>query len=194
MALIDRNQNSRFKKRHYVAIIKWVVEYCTRLWGYTKKPLLFESTNKKGELMCICRGKRRNYAIFYDYVQFKKLFDHLDFQGKEAYAMFLTAHEMRHYYQMRQLDCKNPSENEELLEKWRADDTNVKYPSDSFSILEFYRQPMEKDAELFAYVYTAEMLDVLVNLDFIDENYIKELEEYYIELFGETDEIYFPEK
>ena len=53
---------------------------------------------------------------------------------------------------------------------------------------------MEKDAELFAYVYTAEMLDVLVNLDFIDENYIKELEEYYIELFGETDEIYFPEK
>ena len=52
-------------------------------------------------------------------------------------------------------------------------------------------QPMELDAELFAYVFVADKLGVTVSLDYIGENYIKEMEKYYVELFGETNEDIF---
>ena len=64
--LVNRNKNNLFKKRHYVAITKLTVEYLTQYFGYKKKPYLFESTNKKGDAMLICRGsKKGSYGIFY---------------------------------------------------------------------------------------------------------------------------------
>ena len=103
-----------------------------------------------------------------------------------AYTMFLIAHEMRHYYQMRQLDADNPIEDVKTLEEWRENDQNPKYPGEDCSIFEFYMQPMELDAELFAYVLVASKFDVLVSVDFIDENLLKEMEKHYVRLFGET--------
>jgi len=189
---VNRNKGSLFKKRHYVGLINYTVNYLTHYFGYKKKPHLFESTNKEGEAMIICRGRKGHYAIFYDYLQFKQVFGHLDFEGQEAYATLLIAHEMRHYYQMRQLDSKNPSEPKERLDKWRIDDENPKYPGEDYTIFEFYMQSIELDAELFAYVFVAEKLGVLVNTNYIDKSYLGELEKYYIELFGETDEQLFP--
>ena len=192
--LVNRNRNSLFKKRHYVAVINNIADYLTRYFGYKRKPYLFESTNEKGDVMIICRGRKKgSYGIFYDYMQFKDVFGHLDFDGQEAYAMFLIAHEMRHYYQMRQLDSAHPLESEETLEKWRKNDENPKYPGDDCSVFDFFMQPMELDAELFAYVFVANKLGVTVNLDYIGENYIKEVEKYYIELFGQTNEEIFPQ-
>lgn len=190
---IDRNKASLFKKRHYVRVIKETVDYCTRYFGYKKKPYLFETVNPEGEVMYICRGIGGCYGIFYDYMQFRRRFADHDFETLEAYTMLLIAHEMRHYYQMRQLDSKNPVESKELLEKWRENDENPRLPSDDYSLLEFYLQPMEIDAELFAYYLVAKHLGVLVDLSFIDDSYIKELERYHIELFGEGDEELFPE-
>lgn len=189
--LVNQNKYDLFRKRHYVSIIKWTVSYCTWYFGYKKKPFLFETVNKKGELMYICRGNKKRYAIFYDYMQFKRVFGHLDFEGQLAYAMFLIAHEMRHYYQMRQLDTKHPRETAETLEKWRRDDESPKYPGNDCSLLEFYMQPMELDAELFAYLFVADKLDVQVSVDFIDKHYLKAMEKHYIELFGKTNENLF---
>ena len=190
--LVNRNKRNLFKKRHYVAIIKYTTEYLARYFGYKRKPYLFESTNKKGDAMLICRGwKKGSYGIFYDYMQFKEVFGHLDFEGQEAYATLLIAHEMRHYYQMRQLDSKNPCEPKERLDKWRKDDENPKYPGEDCTVFEFFMQPMELDAELFAYVFVADKLGVTVSLDYIGGNYIKEMEKYFIELFGETNEEIF---
>lgn len=46
--LVNRNKNSLFKKRHYVAIIKYTTEYLTILdIGYKRNPFLFGSTNKE---------------------------------------------------------------------------------------------------------------------------------------------------
>ena len=192
--LVNRNKNNLFKKRHYVAIIKYTTEYLTWYFGYKRKPYLFESTNKKGDAMLICRGRKKGiYGIFYDYQQFKDVFGHLDFEGQEAYATFLIAHEMRHYYQMRQLDSKHPSESKERLDKWRIDDENPKYPGEDCTVFEFFMQSMELDAELFAYVFVADKLGSIVSLDYIGEGYINEMEKYYIELFGETDEDIFPQ-
>lgn len=182
----NKSKYDLFRKRHYVSIIKQTVAYCTWLFGYEKKPFLFESVNKKGEMMLISRGNKNRYAIFYDYMQFKRMFGHLDFEGQAAYTMFLIAHEMRHYYQMRQLDAYNPIEDVKTLEEWRENDQNPKYPGEDCSIFEFYMQPMELDAELFAYVLVASKLDVLVSVDFIDENLLKEMEKHYVRLFGET--------
>ncbi len=189
---INRNRGSLFKKRHYVGIIKETVDYCARLFGYKKKPYLFETVNPEGEVMYICRGRGGCYGIFYDYMQFRRRFADYDFETLEAYTMLLIAHEMRHYYQLRQLDSKNPVESKELLEKWRENDENPKFPSDGCSLLEFYLQPMEIDAELFAYTLVVSYLDCLVDLSFIDEGYIGELERYHIELFGKGDEMLFP--
>lgn len=193
MNLVNRNKKSLFKKRHYVTIIKDTAKYLTRYFGYKKKPFLFESTNDDGDLMLIMRGRRKNvYGIFYDYMQFKDRFGHLDFEGQEACAMSLIAHEMRHYFQMRQLDSKKPYVPKERLDKWRENDENPKYPGDDCSVFEFYMQPMELDAELFAYVFVADVLSVRLNPKYIGKDYIKEMEKYYIELFGETDEDIFP--
>ena len=181
-----------FRKRHYVSVIKQTVDYCTWYFGYEKKPFLFETVNPKGELMCIYRGRKNRYAIFYDYLQFKQTFGDLGFEEQQAYVMLLIAHEMRHYYQMRQLDSKHPRENPETLKKWRRDDENPKYPGEDFSLLEFYMQPMELDAELFAYIFVADKLNVRVSVDFIDTNYLKELEKLYVEIFGKTNELLFP--
>ena len=192
-SFVNRNKNNLFKKRHYVAIIKYTTEYLTWYFGYKKKPYLFESVNEDGADMFICRGRKNRYGIFYDYRQFKQAFGHLDFEGQEAYAMLMIAHEMRHYYQLRQLDSKHPSEHEERLDKWRKDDENPKYPGDDCSVFEFYMQPTELDAELFAYLFVADKLGVAVSLDYIGKDYIKEMEKYYIELFGETNEDIFPQ-
>lgn len=192
LKLVNRNKNNLFKKRHYVSIIKHTVDYLTWYFGYKRKPFLFESSNKKGEVMFICRGRKDRYAIFYDYLQFKDRFGHLDFEGQEAYAVFIIAHEMRHYYQMRQLDSKHPSEPKERLDEWRINDDNPKYPGDECSLFEFYKQPMELDAELFAYVFVSDRLERLVSLDYVSKNYINELEKYYVELIGETNEELFP--
>ncbi len=190
--LVNRNKSSLFKKRHYVSMLKRTVEYCTLWFGYKTKPFLFESVNKDGELMIIYPGRGgRRYAIFYDYMQFKRVFGHLDFEGQEAYAMFLSAHEMYHYYQMRQLSSKNPQAPQWVLDEWRENNENPQFPEDC-SILEFYLQPMELDAELFAYTFVADHLGVRVNLNDIDDNYIDVLEKRYIKLFDETSEELFP--
>ena len=82
--LVNRNKNSLFKKRHYVAVINNIADYLTRYFGYKRKPYLFESTNEKGDVMIICRGRKKgSYGIFYDYMQFKDVFGHLDFDGQE---------------------------------------------------------------------------------------------------------------
>ena len=180
-----------FRKRHYISVIKQTVDYCTWLFGYKKMPFLFETENRDGELMYICRGKKHQYAIFYDYKQFKKIFGYLDFEGQLAYATLLIAHEMAHYYQMRQIDSPKPRESAEILEKWRANDENAKFPDECDSLLNFYMQPMELDAELFAYVFVAEHLNAKISVDFIDPNYLKEMEKRYVYLYGETNEELF---
>lgn len=189
---INRNQASLFKKRHYVRIIENTAAICTRLFGYKRKPDIFESQNREGEVMYICRGRGDRYGIFYDYLQFRRRFADCDFETLEALAAFFMAHEMRHYYQMRQIDSKKPRESAKTIEKWRQNEDDPKYPPDDCTVLEFYLQPMEIDAELFAYIFVSSYFDCLVNLSFIDDGYIRELEKYHIELFGESDEVLFP--
>ena len=192
--LVNRGQDCLFKKRHFVNIINETVDYCTKLFGYKKKPYVFETINQKGEMMYIRRGYGGCYGIFYDYMQFKRMFSGYSYEVMEAYAMFFIAHEMRHYYQMRQIDSKTPRENPDLIEKWRQNDENGSGMPSPDTIKDFYLQPMEIDAELFAYTLVASYLDCLVDLSYISADYVDELEKYHFELFGEGDDMLFPKE
>ena len=46
---------------------------------------------------------------------------------------------------------------------------------------------MELDAEMYAYYFVAKVLDIGLNLSYIDENYIHILKNKFIERFGEND-------
>ena len=193
--LVNRNKRSLFKKRHYVAIIRKTTEYLTRCFGYKRKPFVFESVNSEGALMTICSdSKNRYFAIFYDYMQWKNIFGYLSFEEQAASVMHIIAHEMRHYYQLRQIDSKHPNQPDDRLTAWRNNYENMKYVSDDFSVFDFYMQPTELDAELFAYVFVADQTDLLQDTAHIGESYIKELEEYYVKLCGETDDELFPKE
>ena len=142
-------------------------------------------------LMEIVQYSKNCYIIFHDYHQFIKVHKEDDVDGKYLWLIMTIAHEMRHYYQMRQISSKHPIEDADLLTEWKNDNENWKPPSDSFTVYDFYRQPMELDAMLFAYYYVAHRFDVRMPMDMIDENYIKDLEQHYIRLFGETDDKIF---
>ena len=136
------------------------------------------------------------YGIFYDYNLFKKTYGHLNFDAQYAYAILLMAHEMRHYYQMRQIDSKKPWENAELLEEWRKDDESpmpeITSASEEF---EHFKRPMEIDAELFAYCFVADSARILVSTDYLSGYDCRgELEKHYIRLFGKTNETLFPKE
>ena len=164
-------------------------------FGYSTPPYVFETELPPGIMMCIRRSyiRKNTYLIFYDYKKFKKHFGRYDFETQLCYAAFVMAHEMRHYYQMRQLDAKVPDEPEWLLERWRNDE-NAPWQDEvtEETNFEFQKTPMEIDANLFAYWFVAYYFDSFVSLNHIDKRFIDELEKYHIELFGETDEWLFP--
>ena len=189
--MIDRNQHNPFKKRHYIAALKWTVDRCLALFGYKNKPYLLETRLKNGEMMEFLDFKP-HYVILYDYGNFRRTFSDKDYETQLCYAVSIAAHEMRHYYQVRQLYAKVPRETPETVEAWRKNhvDPDMTEPEDG--LLDFYRQPMELDAALFSYVFTADACDALVSFDYVDRRFIDELEQAYVARFGETDPQLFP--
>ena len=81
-----------------------------------------------------------------------------------------------------------------MIEKWRQNDENGSGMPSPDTLKDFYLQPMEIDAELFAYTLVASYLDCLVDLSYISADYVDELEKYHFELFGEGDDMLFPKE
>lgn len=180
-------KGDRLKKREYLAILNSVVDYCLYAFGYSIRPYILEASLNYGEMMMFCESHNK-YAILYDWKQFKKTFRYCDYETQRSYAMATAAHEMRHYYQVRQIYSKTPRENEKTIAEWKENHFNGKILGENgCTLLEFFLQPMELDAELYAFYFTAKVLGNVIKLDYIDENYINVLKEKYIELFGEND-------
>ena len=188
---INQNRHSTFKKKEYSKILKYYVGFFTYAFGYTKKPILIETELPDNILMEIVEYKKDCYLILHDYIKFKSIYEDDSDDVKFLWLIMTIAHEMRHYYQMRQLHSKHPKEDLDLLAEWKNDNENWKSPSEDFTIYDFYRQPMELDAMLFAYYFVAHKYDICMPVDMIDENYIKDLEQHFIRLFGKTDESIF---
>ena len=171
--------------------LRWTVAQCMRAFGYKNKPYLFETRLNKGEMMEFI-DRKPYYAIFYDYENFRRTFRGKDYETQLCYAVSIAAHEMRHYYQVRQLYAKVPKEAPETIEAWRKNHFESCDECPQKDLLAFYRLPMELDAALFSYVFTAEACESLVSFRYVDEGFIDELEKAYIARFGETDPDLFP--
>ena len=115
------------------------------------------------------------------------MFGHRDFQTQEAYAGAIMAHEMRHYYQHRQMIAQKPKEKVETVALWWENEWNPKFFGEGCSLSEFLLQPLELDATLFEYVFGAEIFEVLLLQAIKDEEHLNAMEKLYIEYFGETD-------
>ena len=188
---INQNRRSLFKKKDYTKTLKRFVTFCTGYFGYTKKPYLVETQLPGKDIMRIYSHSKNFYIIFHDYSKFKMYHQDEDPDIQYFWLLFYIAHEMRHYYQFRQMYSKHPLEDKDLIEEWKHDNQTWKMPSDDFSLYDFYRQPMELDATLFAYYFIATQYDIVMPVDMIDDNYIKDLEQHYIRLLGETNENIF---
>lgn len=182
----NKNRYGTFKKKHFVRMIDNVRYYICRKFGYKIKPYIFETQLQKNSLMLFTHAAG-GYAIFYDYKRFKETFGHRDFETQEAYAAAIMAHEMRHYYQHRQMTAKKPKEKARIIALWRENEWNPKYVEDGYSLSEFCLQPLELDAALFEYVFGAEIFEVLLLQVIKDEEHFNAMEKLYIEYFGETD-------
>ena len=185
-SLVKRNKKSEFKKKHYIRIMRWTAHRCLVCFGYSKMPYLFETLIDDAPMFTV-RGRKNSYAIFYDYIKFKQHFGEQSFDEQAALIMFMTAHEMRHYHQMRQLDSKKPYEDEELIKSWREDDSDNSSIEDWPSLSDYYKRPMEIDAMLFAYLFVYDMADRKMCFDYLDANYIDALRAHYKYLFGKDE-------
>ncbi len=185
---MSRIRGNQLKKREYIRILNWVVDFCLDKFGYTNRPYICEAKLEYGEMM-VFLDWHKHYAIFYDWKQFRDTFKDTDYDTQYSYAMATAVHEMRHYYQVRQIYSKTPREDEKIIAEWRENYNNGKIlGKDGCTLLDFFMQPMELDAQLYAYYFVAKILDCVIKLDYIDKDYVKVLKKRYIELFGDDDE------
>ena len=186
----SKDRYGKFKKKDYVRILNRVRHYLCGKFGYKIKPRVFETQLEENTLMVFMHGAS-GYEILYDYKQFKRNFGHRNFEVQEAYAAAIMAHEMRHYYQHRQMLTSYPQETAETIALWRENEWNPKQLEDGYSLSEFCLQPLELDASLFEYVFGAEIFEVLLLQVIKDEEHFNAMEQLYIEYFGATDEDLF---
>ena len=193
MIMSSKERYGKFKKTHFVRMIDNVRYYLCRKFGYKIMPRLFETQLTDNTMMVFTHTANR-YAIYYDYKRFKEMFGHRDFETQEAYAGAIMAHEMRHYYQHRQMRAKQPKEKEETIALWQENEWKPKDLDDGYSLSEYCLQPLELDATLFEYVFGAEIFKMLLLQVIKDEEHFNEMEKLYVEYFGETDTDLFNEK
>lgn len=178
----------QFKKKDYNRILNVVVDFCLEKFGYKIRPYIREAKLDDGEMMLFC-DSNKHYAIFYDWQQFKKLFGKSSYATQEVYAMATAAHEMRHYYQVRQIYAKVPHESKETIAQWRDNHFTGKVLGENgCTLLEFFMQPMELDAELYGYYFAAKMLDRSIDVSNINNGYLDVLKSKFIEIYGEDHE------
>jgi hypothetical protein len=183
----EKNRCGQFKKKDFVRIFNFIIDLSLRKFGYTKRPYVCETRMEKGVLAALY-VRERLYVIFYDYKQFRASYRMKDYETNVMFTVLNAAHEIRHYYQVRQIYSKHPREDEKTIAEWRQDHFHGKDLGDEGckTLLDVYKQPMELDAELYAYVTVAKLLDKVV--DYGDDEFIKILRNKYVEMFGEDDE------
>lgn len=179
----SKNKYGKFTKKNYLRIVRWAVWRNCIDFGYKKAPCLIE-TELGGDIFMTFYWSGNHCAIFYDYKLFKKEFGHKSFELQQAYAGAITAHEMRHYYQYRQLRAKKAREKKKILIRWRKNEKRYKRVEDGYSLREYVLQPLELDASLYEYVFGAEYFDMLLGGLIKDEEHFNAMEKLYKEYSG----------
>lgn len=189
----SKDKYGRYRKKDFLATIRGVQEFLCEKFGYKIKPYLFETRLADGCMMEFFHNEY-GWGIFYDYKQFKDRFWGLDFDVQEAFAAGIIAHEMRHYYQHRQMKAVKPKESEEVIEAWWKDENEMRPFAETGAGREYYLRPMELDAFLFEYIFVAYYFDMLLLHAIANEEHLNAMEKLYMEYWGETDADLFGEE
>ena len=147
------------KKREFRSVLEATVRDVMRLFGYSKLPCVVETKLPDNEMMSFITIRNGKYsAIAYDYQKIASSFSRYDKEDAIARIVFITAHEMRHYYQHRQIRARSPRESEKTLNAWIKSDV-IRIDCDNS---EYYGNVREIDAFAFAYSYVADKFAILV--------------------------------
>lgn len=193
MKIIKKKRRSIFTKGDFRKTINLTVEYLCDMFGYTKKPKTYETTLDENVLMQFVHLNKK-CAILYDYKKFIKHFGSLSYEVQKAKASCTMAHEVRHYYQHRQMYFKTKLEDADTIASWIENELNPIELTEGVSISEFCQQPLELDAYLFEYCFGAKMFELLLFFSIKDMAHFDAMEQLYVKYFGETDLDLFGDK
>lgn len=189
----SKNKYGKFTKKNYLHIMRWAVWRNCMDFGYQKAPCLIE-TELGGKALMSFAWRGNHCVIFYDYKEFKKEFGQQSYDLQQAYVGTITAHEMRHYYQYRQMRAKKAREKKKILARWRKNEKHYKRMVDGYSLKEYLMQPLELDASLYEYVFGAEYFDMLLGGLIKDEEHFNAMEKLYKEYSGKKNPELFLEE
>ena len=178
-----------FRKKDFLRMANNTITYLCDEFGYRLKPRLIETRLEPCVIMMYSHDNKPG-VIYCNYKEFKRLFGDLEYNIQEAIVSGIVAHEVRHYYQHRQIWAKNPREREEIVERWRQCEENCVDIRDKMDD-EYVLNGLELDAYLFEYLFIAHIFDMVLISLLRDEIHLNALEKLYIEYYGKTNEKLF---
>ena len=104
------------------------------------------------------------------------------------------AHEMRHYYQHRQMMAKNPIENKKTLEDWKENRVIKTRGMEKTKDYKYWFCAAELDASLFSYIFTLNNVNRANLAPIINKEHFNALKKLYKQYGGKKTRLYFPKK
>ena len=153
-----RKWKNEFSKKEFVKLIKDVAGKTMYYFNYTRKPFISERNLPEGTLMCFLSSGNKS-MVAYDYVKFKRAFGNWDGYWQRLYAIQVMAHEMRHYYQYRQIVAKNPDEDKNTISDWKINKVIKTRGMEKTDNYKYWFSSKELDANLYAYIFAIEHFD-----------------------------------
>lgn len=184
---------SEFSKKDFVNVLRNVVKENLREFDYTKTPYVLERKLPEDALMGFY-GDGKFTMIAYDYAKFKRRVGDLDDDYQYLYAVQCIAHEMRHYYQHRQMTAKMPIEKDKTLNDWKQNKIIKTRGMEKVDNYEYWFSARELDANLYAYVFTLRNCKRASLNPIQGKSYFKALKKLYKEYGGRRISKYFPRK
>ena len=184
-----------FTKRQYVLTLTETVEFLTKTFGYKKPPKIKETVLPKNCFM-MYRYDGKSGIIYYNYKEFLHRYHNKEQKLQEMIVANDAAHEMRHFYQYKQVTNVNIQEKYSLRKKWAKSiyTPNRININDKKYIDSYLKDPLEVDAFLFGYQYCAVNYDVALICSIQGKKHYGLLKNYCREYYGKIDKDLFNKK
>ncbi len=188
-----KKRKNEFSKKDFVKTIIAVINRSLSDFDYTRKPYLKE-TKLEGDALMAFYGRGKFTVVAYDYDKFRKRVRNDDSHLQYVFAVQCMAHEMRHYYQHRQITALNPVENKKTIDEWRENKIVKSRSKNKVDDYEYWFSSRELDANLYGHVFALYHLKRVVLDSIRSEDHFNALKKYYKRLGGKHVKKYFPNK
>ena len=188
-----KRRKNKFSKKDFIETVKNVINKSLSDFDYTRKPYLKETKLDGDALMAFYGGGRRT-VVAYDYDKFRKRIGNCDARLQYTFAVQCTAHEMRHYYQHRQIMAINPVEDKKTIDEWLENKVLKSRSKNKVDDYEYWFSARELDANIYGHVFTLYHLKEVVLDNICNVDHFNVLKKYYKRLGGKNVKKYFSNK